>query len=685
MKFSKAEIEAVIAASPRVCVPFNKLVLSETYQARTAASTSKMSLSELAASIREHGILQNLVVVKGLRGLYEVCAGGRRLEALTLLHTGAFIPDNYPVPVLIVPADKALMASLAENVFHVAMHAADEFTAFAKLIDQGKSVEDVAAAFGVTPLVVKRRMKLATVSPKLLAQFREDQIGLDCLMVLASVDDHAKQEEVWSGVPNWNRRPDYLRQLLNQGEIESDRDPVARYVTPKAYEGAGGAVRRDLFSEDEKKVYLLDAALLERLAEAKLSKKAKQVAAEGWKWVDVRVRYGYDEYLKYGSLRKARREPTEHEAARMADLDAQLTALENQMDAIADAGDGDGDDESAYEKLESEVEAVQTQQEELQESLNVWPAELMTQAGCVVFVGNDGTAAVKCGLVRPEDRSDMVQAVRHTEAGSDDAPLVSLPSPKTRPVHSEKLMRRLTAHRVQALQAELLERPDVAVAALTAQLAQKVFRDNDNRYYRQEPVFAITATDSSHELRSAADDLEGCAAWTRVQAERDAWAQRLPADLEAIFPWLLEQNQATVLQLLTFVTALTTTGICGTEPERQRNEALAQAVGLDMRKWWTASGASYFNHVSKGRILDVVTEAVDANAASPLAALKKDDVVSGAEQTMTGTGWLPTMLRVGDVAPEIASQLPAVDAMPDDAVGVELEEGRQMQATAATA
>jgi ParB family chromosome partitioning protein len=184
------------------------------------------------------------------------------------------------VPVLIVPADKALIASLAENVFHIPMHPADEYVRL-RQADRcaGKSVEDVAAAFGVTPLVVKRRMKLAAVSPSLMAQFRDGQIGLDCLMVLASCDDHARQEQVWTGMPSWNRRPDYLRQLLTQGEIESDTDPVARYVTLKAYEKAGGTLRRDLFSDDDKKAYLLDSALLESLATAKLQKKAQQIAA----------------------------------------------------------------------------------------------------------------------------------------------------------------------------------------------------------------------------------------------------------------------------------------------------------------------------------------------------------------------------------------------------------------------
>ena len=116
MKFSKAEIDAVIAASPRTTVAFNKLMLSPSYQARPAGTASKMSVAELAASIKTNALFHNLIVVKGGRGLHEVCAGGRRLATLTLLVNNGDLPENYPVPVMIVPADKALMASLVENV-----------------------------------------------------------------------------------------------------------------------------------------------------------------------------------------------------------------------------------------------------------------------------------------------------------------------------------------------------------------------------------------------------------------------------------------------------------------------------------------------------------------------------------------------------------------------------------------
>jgi len=642
MKFSKAEIDALIAASPRTTAPLSKLVLSTTYQVRSGGSTSKMSIAELAASILDCGVLQNLIVVKGPRGTFEVCAGGRRLESLTLLLNTGQIPDNYPVPILIVTADKALMASLSENLHHVPMHPADEFLAFSRLLDEGKSPETVAAAFGVTPLVVKRRMKLATVAPTLMALFREDQISLECLMVLASVDDHERQEKAWIGLPQWNRRPDYLRQLLTGGEIESDRDPVAKYVTLKAYEKAGGATRRDLFSEDDKKAYLLDTALLEKLATDKLQKKAKQVASEGWKWVDVRPRYSRDEYLSHGELRKTRREPDEQEAANLADLEASMAALQTRMDALED-DEGEGSEE-AYDDLEREISALQVQVKAIVDELSVWPADLMGKAGCVVHVGQNGAVAVKYGLIRPDDRSDMAHAARQAGNGGQ-ADMVSLPSPKTRPVHSDKLMRRLTAHRVAAVQAELLARPDVALVAITAQLAQKLLLNHDYRYQQQEQVLAISATDSQSALQSAADDIEASAAWLQMDGERSAWAGKLPQDPDAMFGWLLEQDQALVLQLLTFLVASTVTGIYGTEPTWQSTDALALALGLDMRRWWIASGPSYLNHVSKSQVLSVLTEAVDINAAAPLATLKKEAAVAGAEQAMAGSGWLPRCLR----------------------------------------
>ena len=102
---------------------------------------------------------------------------------------------------------------------------------------------------------------------------------------------------------------------------------------------------------------------------------------------------------------------------------------------------------------------------------------------------------------------------------------------------------------------------------------------------RQGSVASPYSNDSSTTWRSAAEDTEASAAWTTLQAERAASANRLQENLEGIFPWLLAQDQTTILQLLTFVVTVSVTGIYGTEPDRQSNDAQARALGLDMSKW----------------------------------------------------------------------------------------------------
>ena len=162
---------------------------------RNVRKSRRASIPELAASILRVGLLQNLTVVVSVDGQhYEVVAGGRRLAALKLLAKRRRIAKDYQVPCLLVADASARTASLTENVQREAMHPADQFEAFASLVAEGRPVEDIAADFGVTPLVVQRRLKLANVSPRLLEDYRSDAVTLDQLMALAITDDHAAQE-----------------------------------------------------------------------------------------------------------------------------------------------------------------------------------------------------------------------------------------------------------------------------------------------------------------------------------------------------------------------------------------------------------------------------------------------------------------------------------------------------------
>src|SRR5690606_12505201 len=126
---------------------------------------------------------------------YEVVAGGRRLEALKRLVREGQITRDTGVPCLVLSAeDNASELSLVENSMRVEMHPDDQARAFASLVEDGFTIEDVAARFGVTTKVVAQRLRLSSVSPLLRALYRQGVIDGAQMAAFALVNDHAAQE-----------------------------------------------------------------------------------------------------------------------------------------------------------------------------------------------------------------------------------------------------------------------------------------------------------------------------------------------------------------------------------------------------------------------------------------------------------------------------------------------------------
>ena len=200
----------------------------------------EVGLEEFAASIAAHGLLQPLVVEPERNGegeetgWYLVTAGERRRKALRILAKQKRIKRNEPIPCLIKADGIATEISLAENVIRTSMHPADQFEAFQKLIDDGGlGIEEIAARFSVTPAVVKQRLKLAAVSPKLMSLYREGELTLDQLMAFTLTDDHGRQFEVWAQL-SWNKSPEMIRKLLTQSHV-GPSDRRAQFVGAEAY------------------------------------------------------------------------------------------------------------------------------------------------------------------------------------------------------------------------------------------------------------------------------------------------------------------------------------------------------------------------------------------------------------------------------------------------------------------
>lgn len=430
---------------------------------RNVRKTAGPSIDALAASIGRVGLLQNLTVVVATDGEhYEVVAGGRRLAALKLLAKKRRIAKDWPVPCLLVADASARTVSLTENVQREAMHAADQFEAFAALIAEGRPIEDIAADFGVTPLVVQRRLKLANVSPRLMADYRADAVNLDQLMALAITDDHAAQEAAFYDAPHWQRSPSTLRERLTKREIDAHRHPLVRFVGLDAYEVAGGGVRRDLFAEGDAEVYLTDPALLDRLAQEQLARLAEEVRAEGWAWVDAAPAATHADLQAFQRAPKERRKPNAREAQRIAKLQAKVQEAGAALDAALEA-----EDEEKADALQEEGERLGEQLEALGAELLAYSSTLRAAAGAIVTIDRQGEAVVHRGLLR-EAEAKALRTLAKVQAGFDPEPNnedEDGPEPKKAAI-SEKLARRLSAHRTAALQIELARNPQVALAAL---------------------------------------------------------------------------------------------------------------------------------------------------------------------------------------------------------------------------
>src|SRR3546814_19417868 len=87
-----------------------------------------------------------------------------------------------PVPCIVREDGIAEEDSLAENVQRAPLHPLDQFRAFLTLREKGQSEEEIAARFFVAVSVVKQRLRLASVSPKLLDLYADDGMTLTHLM-----------------------------------------------------------------------------------------------------------------------------------------------------------------------------------------------------------------------------------------------------------------------------------------------------------------------------------------------------------------------------------------------------------------------------------------------------------------------------------------------------------------------
>jgi ParB family transcriptional regulator, chromosome partitioning protein len=577
-------------------------------------------IEQLAASIEANGLLENLVVqpVRGNKKarIYEVVAGGRRLAALNLLAKRKKIARDHPVPCLIKSGDAtmALETSLAENFVRTSLHPADQFEAFADLSAGGASAEDIAAKYGVTPTFVLQRIKLAAVSPRLVAEYRKGAMTLEQLTAFTLADDHTAQEAVWFDSPYADLPAETIRRLLTRSQVEGS-DKRARFVGGKAYEAAGGIIVRDLFDLDGEG-YFADSQLLDRLVAERLDAAAKEMQAEGWQWVEVHPDWDYAQLARYGRAESV-------EVVLSKTEEKHLGKLAKRYDELVAALEENGGDSAELDTVSAEIDLLQAKKEG-------WLDEVKVHAGSVVSLGPDGVLKIARGLLQP-------QASGRSKPNGKSP--VAEPRERANG-YSESVLLELSAERTAALQEVVAGQPETALTALLYSLVGQLF-------YSGSPDGCVRIVATMVSLDRASEVVGKSKAAQAFQARHTAWKKRLP-ERDNLWAWLGKLKSKEQLELLAFCVATTINalhGPFGRGGSLDDADALAAVTGLDMGAWWQPTRATILDRLTKAEIMTAVSEGVSASEAKRLDGLKKERMAKKAETLLAGSGWLPAPLR----------------------------------------
>ena len=682
-------------------IPLDRLVLSPANVRRTPPLAAEDA--ELTASLRAHGLKQNLVVCPAPEadGTFAVTAGGRRLKALKELAAEGVIAADYQVPCLIEEPAVALEISLLENSIRAGLHIGDEFLAMAALVEAGQPVEAIARRFGVSEKHVRQRLRLGKVAPELLDEFRAGALSLEVLTAFTLGADHESQLAVWRQLKGQSYIAPYtVRRLLTEGAVPLG-SRLGLFVGIEAYEAAGGTITRDLFSGDEEG-FLGDAALVRRLAIEKLEDKAAELRPH-WAWTKAVLDPDYGFLAQYGRIRPRPVDPPPKIVQEITRIEERLAALETLPE---DAWSAELISEAA------ELEERRDELAEIVENLAVYAEEDRARAGIIVTVGEDGEFCLHQGLVErqpvrtgkadPAEARDDGDEPDSEGFGGERRPRGAISPSAEQALRKQcglgqTLIDDLKAHRLQITRAHLAGDFAVAFDLALYTLGTELFRQIG---YFANPL-ELRANETL--LRSSLNDLTGTLADRLLEGQRKRlaldWFELPDAQAFAALAALPPEDKQ---HLFAWCIALCLKPQLAIEDRADPVlEAAGRQLAIPFADCWRPTAANYWGRVKKAHGLAIGEEILGERWARDHADDKKPALAAALEAAFDpasgvacigvgqaerdhAAGWLPPGMAYesggnGEAA-DSSQRDPAEDrAAPavDDAapVGVDTEEG----------
>ncbi|ODM71701.1 ParB/RepB/Spo0J family partition protein [Bradyrhizobium elkanii] len=595
-------------------IPLNKLKFGhqdgEGINARVAGRDAR--IAELAANIFANrspenptGLIENLIVKQVDGDSYAVANGNRRLAALHMIEApGSEMLIGCTLHQ--VDATKAFEFSLATAITAEQLHPVDQYEAFAKLEERGKTNEEIAQQYGMSEKQVKQALALGRLSPTIRDAWRSGEIKAEVAQTFTLAADHKSQDRLYKKLSKENDldRHSIRAELGVKGN--EDIGALVSFVGIEAYRLRGGAVSEDLFREQH---IVSDDVLLKAMVGERLAKECDRLVVEqGWQWAAVE-----DDLPKsWRSWPTTRVDVTKFFTTEEAAEAKRLAKLGE------DIQNADEYDFEAERKVDDEISRL-----EASVLPRAFTDKQKAKLGCMVSVDDDGRLEVQYGISRPPAATKSEAAARPPTAG--EPPEIVPPSKKaakaSEPDLSQALIQRLSVQLTMAAETALIQDQDLAISVLLAKFASNMNCDGV-----QVSVSGLGA--SKLDLlgsKKFADNLE---------------LARALKPAERIELLVLVAGAALNFQRFSSADDNLLKGnpglICDAIKPAAMNAALRGAF----------DAKDYFGSVPKALCLAAIKEVLGADIARQQEKNKGAEITAFASANIPSTGWLPPQLRI---------------------------------------
>lgn len=162
-------------------------------------SFDEKELAELTESIKQHGILQPILIrPKGKK--YELVCGERRFRAAISAKL-----EEMPVNIRTLTDDEAFELQIIENLERKDVHPLDEAEAFKKMLDSGKyKIEDIAAKVAKSETFIAQRLHLVNLIDEVKIHFTKGVIGIGHAILIARLNNEKQMKIYNDSKSGWN-------------------------------------------------------------------------------------------------------------------------------------------------------------------------------------------------------------------------------------------------------------------------------------------------------------------------------------------------------------------------------------------------------------------------------------------------------------------------------------------------